>query len=54
MIQEIVVYLIILGALGYFGYSVYQIFNPKRISTGKCAGCSSGSCAIKNINQPKG
>lgn len=52
MIQEIAVYLIISGALGYTTYNVYQIFNPKRMRSRKCAGCASGSCSLKNLNYP--
>lgn len=47
MLQEIVVYLIILCAFVYFAYNVYQIFNPKNINKRKCAGCASGACTIK-------
>lgn len=52
MVQEIAVLIIVLGAVGYTAYNVYQIFNPKRINSGKCAGCSSASCTISNFNQP--
>lgn len=50
MIQEIAVYLIISGALGYTLFNVYQILNPKRMNSGKCAGCASGSCSLSNLN----
>lgn len=52
MVQEIAVLVIVLGAVGYTAYNVYQIFNTKRISSGKCAGCSSDSCKISNMYQP--
>jgi len=53
MIQEIIVYLIILGALGFAAYNVYQFFNPTRKTKGKCAGCNSGYCAINELHKPK-
>ncbi|HBI81394.1 MAG TPA: hypothetical protein DDY04_05525 [Bacteroidales bacterium] len=53
MIQEIVVYLVILCALGFAAYNVYQFFNPKRKAKGNCAGCNSGCCAVSGLNKPK-
>ncbi|QKG80111.1 FeoB-associated Cys-rich membrane protein [Tenuifilum thalassicum] len=53
MVQEILVYLIIAGAIAYTAYNVYQIFNPKKINSGKCAGCSTGSCEIKSFANKK-
>jgi len=43
MIQEIITLLIIVGAIGYFVYSMYRTFVPKKGKakiTG-CPGCSS-------------
>ncbi|GEM_PF-705473 len=52
MIQEIVVYLVILCALGFAAYNVYQFFNPKRKAKGNCAGCNSGCCAVNGLPKP--
>jgi len=48
MIQEILVLAIIAGAFGYFAYSMYRTFVPKKGKTKghSCAGCSSGGCSI--------
>jgi len=50
MIQEIITLLIIAGAVGYFVYSMYRTFVPKK---GKaraigCPGCSS-NCNLHNV-----
>ncbi|NOU16086.1 MAG: FeoB-associated Cys-rich membrane protein [Bacteroidales bacterium] len=43
MIQEIITLLIIAGAVGYFVYSMYRTFVPKKgkVKTMGCPGCSS-------------
>ncbi len=53
MIQEIMVYLIITGAVAYTAYNFYQIFNPKHTNSKKCAGCIAGSCEISKLGIPK-
>ncbi|MHC1704900.1 MAG: FeoB-associated Cys-rich membrane protein [Tenuifilaceae bacterium] len=48
MMQEIIVLLIITGAIGYFVYSMYRTFVPKKGKQNghSCAGCSSDGCNI--------
>ena len=53
MIQEIVVYLVILCALGFTAHNLYQFFNPKRKTKGNCTCCNSGYCALNGLNKPK-
>ena len=47
MIQEILTILIIAGAFGYFAYSMYRTFVPKKGAQKghSCAGCA-GGCAL--------
>jgi hypothetical protein len=49
MIQEIVVYMLIIAAILYVGYSLYRVFRPKQKNLGHCAGCSSSSCGIQEL-----
>ncbi len=48
MIQEIIVLIVIAGAVGYFVYSMYRTFVPKKgkQKSHSCAGCSSDGCNI--------
>ena len=51
MIQEILVYIILAATLGYTFYSIYRVFNPKFKSSVGCAGCTSGSCSVKELKK---
>lgn len=54
MTQDIIAYLIITLAFSSFFYHILRFFNlfgKKRVSSSKCAGCTSG-CEMKEIRQP--
>jgi len=46
MLQEVIALTIVAGAFGYFAYSIYRTFFPKKGHEKKhsCAGCSSNGC----------
>lgn len=47
MIQEILTYVVIAVAIGYFAYSVFRVFVPKKgnKTSHACAGCN-GGCGL--------
>jgi len=49
MIQEILTYTVIAIALGYFAYSMFRTFVPKKgkANAHSCAGCAGGCGVIK-------
>ncbi|MGQ8336888.1 FeoB-associated Cys-rich membrane protein [Sunxiuqinia sp. A32] len=51
MIQEILTYIIVLGAFTAAGYKIYQALpiNKKKATDGKCGSCTTG-CALKDLN----
>lgn len=50
MIQELLTFTVIAIAVGYFAYSVFRTFVPKKgkINTHFCAGCGGGCGMVKH------
>jgi hypothetical protein len=48
MFQEILTLSIVAGAFGYFAFSMYRTFVPKKGKerSHSCPGCASGGCGI--------